>query len=93
MQPCLTLLLMANQLESLLLMRTHDFGRDADEFQYFTEGCVVNRVKGSLEVNASDVKVATFMELPGFFNNESEDRNVVSGGAIWHKPSLWCIYF
>lgn len=43
-----------------------DFGRDADEFQYFPEGCVADRVEG-------DVKMEVFTELPGFFNNKSED--------------------
>lgn len=38
------------------------------------------------------MKVAVFAEHPGFFNNESESRNVVGGAMIWHKPSLlWAV--
>lgn len=36
--------------------------------------------------------MAVFAEHPGFFNNESESKNVVSGAVIWHKPSLlWAV--
>lgn len=40
--------------------------------------------KGSLEVNEGNVKVAIFVELQEFFNNELDSRNVVDGGTSWH---------
>lgn len=55
------------------------------EFQYFPEGCAA---KGSLEVNEGDEKVVILVELPGFFNNELDSRNVVGGGTIWHYCGL-----
>lgn len=50
-----------------------DLGSHTMELEDLPNECIVDRIKGSLKVNESNVEVAVFPELTGFLSSEMED--------------------